>query len=368
MPNTDRPIASCRETQNHLRANKTTSRNKINSGNSYPQVQQHRLKNPKNVILGHLNVNSLRSKIEAVEELMRNNIDISLFSETKLDETFPNQQFKISGYKMFRRDRNKHGGGIMFYINENIPCKTVNVEGLPDDCEVTLIELSIKSRKWLCIGLYKPPSQNEKYFLDNLSFALTKMSCEYENVMLIGDFNLTVENKNLEVFMNAFDLECLIKKPTCFQSTSPSCIDLILTNKKEFFKNSNVFEVGISDHHSLIVTALRSQLVKGNAKTKLYRDYNSFDIKLFKEDLDKNLKSNNTVNFSDFQNTFTTVFHKHAPIKKKILRFDNNSFMPKALRKTTMRRSKLKKQKKGQMYIGQIKKKTDFLCHATSEN
>ena len=56
----------------------------------------------------------------------------------------------------------------MFYIIENIPCKTVNVEGLPDDCEVTLIELSIKSRKWLYIGFYKRPSQNEKYFLDNL--------------------------------------------------------------------------------------------------------------------------------------------------------------------------------------------------------
>ena len=155
------------KTTSVLRANKTTSRNKINSGNSYPQVQQHRLKNPK-VILGHLNVNSLRSKIEAVEELMRNNIDISLFSETKLDETFPNQQFKISGYKTFRRGRNKHGGGIMFYIKENIPCKPVNVEGLPDDYEVTLIQLSIKSRKWHCIGLYKPPSQKKKYFLDNL--------------------------------------------------------------------------------------------------------------------------------------------------------------------------------------------------------
>ena len=142
--------------------------------------------------------------------------------------------------------------------------------------------------------------------------------------------------------MDAFDLECLIKKLTCFQSTSPSCIDLILTNKKEFFKNSNVFEVGISDHRSLIVTALRSQLVKGNAKTKLYRDYNSFDIKLFKEDLDDNLKSNNTVNFSDLENTFTTVLLKHAPIKKKILRFNNNPFMSKALRKTIMHKSKLK--------------------------
>ena len=214
MPNTDRPIVSYPETQNDLKANKTTSRNKTNSGNPNSQV---RLQNPKNVILGQVNVDFLRNKIEAVEELMRNNIDISLFSETKLDETFPNQQFNTSGYKMFRRDRKKHGGSIIFYINENIPCKTVNVEGLPDDCEVTLIELLIKSQKWLCIGLYKPPSKNEKYFLDNLSHALTKMSCEYENVTLIGDFNITVENKNLEVFMNTFDLECLIKKPTCFQ-------------------------------------------------------------------------------------------------------------------------------------------------------
>ena len=56
---------------------------------------------------GYLNVNSLRNKIEAVEELIRNNIDIFLFSETKLDETFPNQQFKIRGHKSFKRDRNK---------------------------------------------------------------------------------------------------------------------------------------------------------------------------------------------------------------------------------------------------------------------
>ena len=31
----------------------------------------------------------------------------------------------------------------MLYINENIPCKTVNIEGLSDDCEVTLIGLPI---------------------------------------------------------------------------------------------------------------------------------------------------------------------------------------------------------------------------------
>ena len=76
--------------------------------------------------------------------------------------------------------------------------------------------------------------------------------------------------------MSTFDMECLIEKPTCFQYVKPNCIDLILTNKKELCKNSNVFEVGMSDHHSFIVTALKSQLIKGNAKIKLYLDYSSF--------------------------------------------------------------------------------------------
>ena len=52
----------------------------------------------------------------------------------------------------------------------------------------------------------------------------------------MGDFNLTDENKNLEVFISTSDMECLIKKPTCFQSAKPNCIDLILTNKWNFLK------------------------------------------------------------------------------------------------------------------------------------
>ena len=40
--------------------------------------------------------------------------------------------------------------------------------------------------------------------------------------------------------------------------------------------NNDVFEVGISDYPSLIVTALKSELLKGNTKTKLCWDYSSF--------------------------------------------------------------------------------------------
>ena len=70
--NNDRSIVFCPETHNNLIANKTTSRNKINNGISYPLAQAYRLKNPKNVMLGHLNVHSARNKNEAAEDLRKN--------------------------------------------------------------------------------------------------------------------------------------------------------------------------------------------------------------------------------------------------------------------------------------------------------
>ena len=68
------------------------------------------MQNPKIIVIGHLNVNSLRNTIEAVEELVQNKVDICFLTETKIDDTFPNKQFMLNGYKLFRRDRNGHGG------------------------------------------------------------------------------------------------------------------------------------------------------------------------------------------------------------------------------------------------------------------
>ena len=131
----------------------------------FPSVTAHRLQNAKNVTISALNVNSLRNKIGVVEELIKNNVDICLLSETKIDENFPNKQFKINNYKTFRRDKNKHGGGILFYINENIPCKLINNEIIQSNIEMIMFDyVLVKTRKWVCIGLYKSQSQKENYF------------------------------------------------------------------------------------------------------------------------------------------------------------------------------------------------------------
>ena len=69
------------------------------------ELKTFHFKNPKNLIMGHININSLRNKFESIKPISPN-FDIFLVSETKLDESFPNKQFYISGYRMFRQDRN----------------------------------------------------------------------------------------------------------------------------------------------------------------------------------------------------------------------------------------------------------------------
>ena len=77
----------------------------------------------KNVIIGQLNINSLRNKFELLAEVIKGNLDILVITETKLDHTFPEKQFLIPGYKKpFGADRNRNGGGVMIYVRKDIPC------------------------------------------------------------------------------------------------------------------------------------------------------------------------------------------------------------------------------------------------------
>ena len=52
-------------------------------------------------------------------------------------------------------DRNKHGGGLLFYINRNIPCKVINDEIIPSYIEMIKFEfLEIQKFKNSKMALY----------------------------------------------------------------------------------------------------------------------------------------------------------------------------------------------------------------------
>ena len=269
----------------------------------------------KNTIINHLNINSIRNKFDTLDNIVKA-FDIFLISELKFDNTFPISQFTIGGYKVFRRDRNRFGGGLILYINENIPCKPLSNHPMFSDLELMAFELHQSKRKWLFLGIYKSPSQNDIEFLRRISLILDYYLPTYENFVVIGDFNLPVENSHLEAIIQAYDLSSLIKKPTCYQSHTPSCIDLILTNRKHLFQLSNTFETGLSEHHKLICTILKSGGFKGVPIEKMYRSYKTFDVDQFQEILKIKLENIKNKRYGDFEAVFLKELNKHVPLKE----------------------------------------------------
>ena len=124
-------------------------------------------------------------------------------------------------------------------------------------------------------------SQSEIKFTNKLSLVIYGYLPKYEILILIGDFNLSTENHYLDAVIQAYNLNNHINKPTCSQSNNPTYIDLILTNRKNIFKLSNTFQTGLSDHHNLVSTILKSGSFKGTPKIKMYRSFKKFNIENF---------------------------------------------------------------------------------------
>jgi hypothetical protein len=59
------------------------------------------------------------SKIDQLKIILRKQFfDIFAVTESKLDHNLDDAEIEIKGYTVFRRDRNRHGGGVLFYIND----------------------------------------------------------------------------------------------------------------------------------------------------------------------------------------------------------------------------------------------------------
>ena len=112
----------------------------------------------------------------------------------------------------------------MFYVNENLPCKKGLTTKIDNLTETIFLEVNLQSFKWLFLGCYKPPSQNEEFYISNLSKAINEFPAKYDKILLMGDFNLTTENKHLEELLRLFNIKSLISSPTCFQSINPTYV------------------------------------------------------------------------------------------------------------------------------------------------
>ena len=187
--------------------------------------------NPKNIFLSYININSIRNKFENLCDIVGNNVDILSIAETKRDSSFPNAQFLLPGFhEPLRLDINHRSSGLLVHIKASLPAKILKKFKLPINIQRIPFEINLRKEKWLFVSIYKTPSQSNQYFVDILGGLLDFYSQDYDNKVILGDFNLEPSNPSIVSFMNNQNLFNLVKSNTCFKGKG-SCIDLILTNR-----------------------------------------------------------------------------------------------------------------------------------------
>ena len=124
-----------------------------------------------------------------------------MVTETKIDSSYLTSQFTIKCFGTpFRQDRNKHGGGILIYIREQLPCREIPFHNKPNDIEGIIVELSLRKKKWSVFGGYNPPKELASYFLDHVSKHLDENMAKFDNILIIGDFNSTMPDVPMKHF------------------------------------------------------------------------------------------------------------------------------------------------------------------------
>ena len=310
----------------------------------FESLRNLRKENKTRPVICYININSIRYKFDELKViLLEKLVDILIIAETKIDDSFNDNLFQAEGYKMERRDRTAHGGGLMAHIRADLPFKRrKDLES--DEVESICFELSMKKRKWGIIGAYRQPSMKNQTFETDITKCLDKMFIHYENIICLGDLNYDLlKQDKCQPLINVcdnFDMDCIIKSPTCFTKNQvPTLIDVIITNSKTFLCNTINFNCGLSDCHNMIATSLKESCNPVEKKKVTFRSYKNFNEAELNDELSQ-VPFHVAHIFDDVDDIYWAhetllrqVVDEHAPLKEKVPKPNSPPYMNSRYRK-----------------------------------
>lgn len=232
--------------------------------------------------------------------------------------------------------QNRRGGACILVHNKH-EYKTISqvescsVAGIIECCAVELI-----IHKLIIICVYRPPRnsvENLELFFDKLNSLLHTVCYSKKKVIICGDFNINILNKNRDTnnfieILNSFNLKIAINEPTRLKSGT--CIDNVIHNVKG--SKCTIHEFALSDHTAQILSCpVKESCSLSHWYTKR-RDYSTENIDKFRECL-KSL-SFNEIYDTDDPNTAFDIFYD------LFLLFYNLCFPTNVIRRTVRKKPK----------------------------
>ena len=124
----------------------------------------------------------------------------------------------MQGYSTpFRKNRTTKDGGILLNVREDVPWKIVKTE-IDAYYEGFFIEINLRKKKWLLSCSYNSHKNNIGTHLEIIGKTLDKLSASYDNIILLGDFNVEPEEAKMSKFLNMYSLKNLVSQKTCIKN------------------------------------------------------------------------------------------------------------------------------------------------------
>jgi exonuclease III len=247
-----------------LEIDKAINCNVTKNNKTLNQNQKHirnlnRLKTSKKILLFFIkNIRGLNSnKIDELSVSLPTNAPHTIcLTEHHLD-TYEIDTIILTNYKLeskFCRSTFKNGGACIF-THKSIQSSNINLNEfcIEKDLEIFAIKLHLPSYEISITTIYRSPSGNFQYFIDNLEKVLNKIYLNTTEVIICGDINInylidSTYKQTLNSLLASYGLCSTIQFPTRIQKNSHSTIDNIFINTFKY--NFSTFPIinGLSNH------------------------------------------------------------------------------------------------------------------------
>ena len=169
------------------------------------------------------NIRSIAPKIDELECVVnQNDSDIVCITETWLSDEIPDNAIAMHGFTLFRKDREKRGGGVAIFVKSNIQCKRLPVPDIPESVTEILwlqmrpCRLPRAVSSILIAVVYHPPhasaDDNYKVYNHIQGVVDSHLACHPDSLIcIVGDFNPNSTNISSSRFRQLCGLAQIVK-------------------------------------------------------------------------------------------------------------------------------------------------------------
>ena len=113
----------------------------------------------------YLNARSILPKLDKLLALCRvYDYHVICIVESWLCVDVSNSEPTLPGYDIFRRDRDRHGGGILIFVKSELCASFISYSPTPTGLEFLPLTFEFCKSKFCIATFYRPPSSDVNYF------------------------------------------------------------------------------------------------------------------------------------------------------------------------------------------------------------